>query len=62
VQFSATVSPHVIRFVSSTNPRATVSWLLSNVSSSSDIKKRNRIGERGDPYGIPVGVGIVSLS
>ena len=29
-----------------------------NVSSSSDIKKRNKISDRGDPYGIPVGVSI----
>jgi hypothetical protein len=61
-QFSAAVSPHVIRFVSSTNPRATVSWLPSNVSRSSDMKNKNNIGERGDRCGIPVGVGIVSLS
>ena len=33
-----------------------------NISSSSDIKKRNKIGNRGDPYRIPVGVGIGSLS
>jgi len=61
VQFSTAVSPYVIRFISSINPRATVLWLLLNVSSSLDIKKRNRIGNRGDPYRIPVGVGIVSL-
>ena len=32
-----------------------------NVSSSSDIKKRNKIGDRGDPYKIPIGVSIGSL-
>ena len=36
VQFSAAVFPHEIRFVSSTNPGAIVSWLSSNVSSSSE--------------------------
>ena len=61
VQFSAAVSPYVIRFVSSTNPRATVSWLPSNVSSSLDIKNRNRIGKRGDPYRMPIGISIFSL-
>ena len=54
--------PYVIRFVLFTNPKAIVSWLLLNVSRSSDIKNRNRIGESGDPCGIPVGVGIISLS
>jgi hypothetical protein len=62
VQFSTAISPYVIRFVSSTNPKATVSWLPLNVSRSSDIKNRNNIGERGDPCGILMGVGIVSLS
>ena len=54
--------PYIIRFVSSINPKATVSWFLLNVSRSSDIKNRNRIGESGDPCGIPIGVGIISLS
>lgn len=54
MQFSAAVFPYIIRVVSSTNPSATVSWSLSNVSSSSDIKNRNGIGDRGDPCGIPV--------
>jgi hypothetical protein len=36
--------------------------LLSNVSKSSNIKKRNKIGKRGDPYKILVGISIVSLS
>jgi len=62
VQFSAAVSPYIIRFISSTNPKATISWLLLNVSSSLDIKKRNRISKRGDPYRIPIGVSIISLS
>ena len=61
MQFSATVSPYIIRFISSINPRATISWLLLNVSSSLDIKKRNRISKRGNPYRIPVGISIVSL-
>ena len=61
VQFSTAVFPHVIRFVSSTNLRAIISLLLSNISSSLDIKKRNRISERGDPYGMPVGISINSL-
>ena len=26
------------------------------------MKKRDKIGDRGNPYGIPVGVGIGSLS
>ena len=34
---------------------------MLNVSSSSDTKNRNRIGDRGDPYRIPKVVGIVSL-
>ena len=62
IQFSAAVFPYIIRFVLSIKPRAIISWLLSYVSSGSDIKKRNRIGNRGDPCGIPVGVGISSLS
>ena len=62
MQFSAAVFPHVIRFVSSTNPRAIVSWLLSNVFSSLNMKKRNKIGDRGNPYKIPIGVSISLLS
>ena len=56
------MSPYIIRFVLSINPKTTVSWLLLNVSSSSDIKNRNKIGKRGDPYRIPIGVNIFSLS
>jgi hypothetical protein len=55
------VFPYVIRFISLTNPRAIISLLLLNISSSLDIKKRNRISERGNPYRIPMGVGIDSL-
>ena len=33
-----------------------------NVFNSSDIKKRNKISNRSDPYKIPIGVGIDSLS
>ena len=62
MQFSTAVSPYIIRFILSINPRATILWLLLNVSNSLDIKKRNRISERGDPYRIPMGVSIVSLS
>ena len=61
MQFSTTVFPYIIRFISSTNPRANVFWLSLNISNSLDIKKRNRISNRGDPYGIPVGISINSL-
>jgi len=53
--------PYVIRFVLLTNLRVIISLLLLNVSSSLDIKKRNRISERGDPYRMPVGISINSL-
>ena len=56
------MSPYIIRFISSINPRATVSWFSLNISRSSDIKNRNKISESGDPYGIPIGVSIISLS
>jgi len=36
--------------------------LLLNVLKSSDIKNKNRIGDKGDPYGIPVSIGIGLLS
>jgi hypothetical protein len=55
------VSPYIIRFVLFINSSVTIFWLLLNVSSSLNIKNRNRIGERGNPYGIPVGVSIFSL-
>ena len=61
VQFSTTVFPYIIRFILSTNPRANVSQLLLNISSSLDIKKRNRISNRGNPYRIPIGISINSL-
>ena len=61
MQFSATIFPYIIRFILSTNPRATVSWLLLNVSSGLNIKNRNRFSKRGNPYRIPIGVGIISL-
>ena len=32
-----------------------------NFSKSFDIKKRNRIGDRGDPWGIPVSIWIQLL-
>jgi hypothetical protein len=61
VQFSATIFPYIIRFILLTNLRAIISLLLLNISSSLDIKKRNRISKRGDPYRIPVGISINSL-
>ena len=61
VQFSTAIFPYIIRFVSSINPKATVSQLLLNVSSNSHIKNKNRISNRGNPYRIPMGVSIVSL-
>ena len=61
MQFSTVVLPHIIKFVSSTNPKAIVSWLLLNVSKSLNMKNKNRIGNKGDPYGIPVSVNIGSL-
>jgi len=36
--------------------------LLLNVLKNSDIKNKNRIGDRGDSYKMPVGVGIELLS
>ena len=62
MQFSTAISPYIIRFVSSINPMVTVFWLLLNVSRSSDIENRNKINESGDPYRIPIGVNIISLS
>ena len=61
MQFSAVMLPYIIRFVLSTNLYAIVSWLLLSVLRSLDIKNKNRIGNRGDFCGIPVGVGIGSL-
>ena len=56
------MSFYIIRFILSINFRAIVSWLLLNVSSNSDIKNRNKIGKRGDPCGMPIGINIFSLS
>ena len=61
VQFSAAVFPYIIRFILSINPRATISQLLLNISSSLDIKNRNRISNRGNPYRIPIGISIILL-
>jgi hypothetical protein len=48
--------------VSSINPRPTVPLkLLANISRSSLAKSRKRIGDRGEPWGMPVCVVIVSL-
>ena len=62
MQFSTAIFPYIIRFILSTNPKATVSSLLLNISSSSNIKNRNKINNRGDPYRMPVGININSLS
>jgi hypothetical protein len=53
LQFFAAVGPYVIRFVSLTNP---IPWVAPSLKVSSRllIKKRKSIGERGDPYRIPV--------
>ena len=61
MQFSAVIFPYIIRFVLFINPRTIISWLLLNVSRSSDIKNRNKISKSGDPYRILIGVKIVSL-
>src|SRR5215469_8209195 len=62
-QFSWAEFPQVIRFVSSTNPNPS---LLSSTSCmpsrSSDMKNRKRIGDMGDPWGMPVFIWIQSLS
>ena len=62
-QFCAALAPQVIRFVSSTNPNPRVPVFgSSNFSNSPDIKKRKRIGDNGELYGIPALVPIQSLS
>ena len=61
IQFSTVVSSYIIRFVLFTNPRAIVSQLLLNISRSLNIKNRNKIGKREDPYKIPIGVNIFLL-
>ncbi len=54
LQFSWAESPHVIMFVLSMNLKPSFfSLMLCMPSRSSDMKKRNRIGEMGDPWGIP---------
>ena len=58
IQFFTTVLPYIIKFVLSINPKAIVSWLLLNILKSSNMKNKNRINDRGDFCGIPVGVGI----
>ena len=57
------IAPHTTSFVNHTQylvPRRHVLW--QNVSSSLDIKKRNKISNRGNPYKIPIGVSIGLLS
>ena len=61
MQFFTTVFPYIIRFVLFIKPKAIISWLLLYISSSSDIKKRNRISNKGNPYRIPIGVSISLL-
>lgn len=49
--------PHVIRFVSSTKPNPIVlPWTSSNPSRRSAVKKKNRIGDSVDPWGLLVSV------
>ena len=50
----------MIRFVSSTKP---IPWVAPSSKESSRLltKKRKSIGERGDPYGIPVATAIGGL-
>jgi len=62
-QFFVAESPQIIRFVLSTKPNPNVPLSgLWNFSKSSDIKKRNRIGDKGDFWGMPVCVWIQLLS
>ena len=58
VQFSTTIFPYIIGFILLINPKAIISQLLLNISSSLDIKKRNRISKRGNSYRIPIGISI----
>ena len=62
MQFSAAVLPYIIRFVLFTNFNAIVFWLPLNGFNSSDIKNKNRINNRGNPYKILIGVGIKLFS
>ena len=55
------MSFYVIRFVSFINFKAIIFWSLLNVSSSLNIKNRNKISEREDPYRMPIGVSIFLL-
>ena len=61
MQFSTAIFPYIMRFVLSINPKAIIFYLLLNVSSSLDMKNRNRISNRGNPYKIPKVIGIVLL-
>ena len=55
------MSFYVIRFVSFTNFKAIIFWSQLDVSSSLNIKNRHKIGERGNPYRMPVSVNIFLL-
>ena len=56
-QFLCAEGPQTMRYVSSTKPRL-IPCLFSLLVASKRglIKRRKRIGERGDPWGIPVSV------
>ena len=61
-QFPAAVGPQTIKLVSSMKPRPiSLLFTMSNISRSSLANSRKRIGDRGEPCGMPVCVGIVSL-
>ena len=62
IQFFAAIFPYIIKFILPTNPKATISQLLLNTFNNLDIKNRNRISNRDDPYGILVSINIVLLS
>jgi len=53
LQFSAAIGLYIIRFISSTKP---IPWVAPSLKVLSRllIKKRKSIGDRGNPYGIPV--------
>ena len=60
LQFSAAIGPYIIRFMSSTKPIPQVAPSLKELSRLL-IKKRKSIGERGNPYSIPVVIAIGGL-
>ena len=60
LQFFTAVGLYIIRFVSLTNP---IPWVAPSLKVLSRLltKKRKSIGERGDPYGIPVATAMGGL-